>query len=521
MHQGEGGGAPVSVKIVRNTAYNTLGRIWGMLVSLVLVPFIIESIGVERYGIWALAGVITSYCALADLGFGTSFVKFIAGAAAAGDYRKIGSIVRTGHLFYFFLALCLLPAAVFGVGPLVRLLRIPAVLSSEASQVILLGVMAFALSMLASVPGAVYVGLQRMDISNIVGIAASFFHVIGTVYVISSGYGLRGLMLVAIAGTLLVWCVNWVVAVRLVPAAYFRQGAFDRGLLSEQLRYGLQLQVSRIANAVSFQADRLIISFFLGVGAVAFYQLGATFLQQVRQVPLLLVSALVPAVSELDQQDKDRHIRELYLRGSRYLIGIAVPLTVFIVAAAPEIIFIWMGLGFSLSVSVIRILALGYCCATVTGVASSIAAGTGRTDIDMRFGLVMAFLNIVVSIFLVRLIGFTGVVLGTSFALTAASCFFVRIFHRELIKIPIRDFARLFIIPCIAALCASVVYGVFDVLFPRDLPAGRVVLLWLLAAKAVLFFSTSGAVMMVRGYFDEYDRMLVRKGMRSIFNHGS
>jgi O-antigen/teichoic acid export membrane protein len=482
---------------------------------------IIGYIGVERYGVWAIVGVITSYCGLLDLGFGTSFVKFIAAAAAGNETRTIGTIVTTGLLLYLALGLCLSLGAVFFADQAVRIVRIPPELSAEASRVVVLGVIAFSLSMIASVPAAVQTGLQRMDIANGLSFAMSALNIVGTVYVLKAGFGLQGLMTVAVLIAGVTCCLNALVAVHLVGAANFMHWGIDRHLLRLQMRYGAQLQVSRIANLISFQADRLIISFFLGIGPVAFYQIGASLLQQARQLPLLLISALVPAVSELDRRNNTARIRELYVRGSRYLIGSSVPLTVFIAAAAPDIIFVWMGLGFSLSASVIRILAVGYCAATVTGVASSIAAGTGRTDIDMKFGLVMAALNIVVSVTLVRVMGFSGVIVGNSLSLTIASCLFVRMFHKQVIALPVSAFYRLCVKPCVSAVGALAACWLIDLVWRHDASSGRVVLLWILGVKAGFFCVVYAALMQRQGYFDAYDRGLVKGGLRVLFRYGT
>ena len=65
-------------KIVKNTIFNIVGRLCGILTVLFLTPYIINSIGVERYGIWAIAVAITGYFGLLDFGLGESFVKYIA-----------------------------------------------------------------------------------------------------------------------------------------------------------------------------------------------------------------------------------------------------------------------------------------------------------------------------------------------------------------------------------------------------------------------------------------------------------
>ena len=65
-------------KVITNTAFNMLGKVWGILVALFMTPYIVHHIGVDRYGVWALVSVVTSYFGLLDFGIGSSYVKYIA-----------------------------------------------------------------------------------------------------------------------------------------------------------------------------------------------------------------------------------------------------------------------------------------------------------------------------------------------------------------------------------------------------------------------------------------------------------
>ncbi|MCG8429582.1 MAG: oligosaccharide flippase family protein, partial [Candidatus Omnitrophica bacterium] len=106
-----------SQKIIHNTFYNALGRMWTMLAAVALTPYIMHHIGVERFGIWAVVGVITGYFGLFDLGVGTSFIKYIAQYHASGDEESISRVVTAGCLFYFLFALLLIVASFFLVEP--------------------------------------------------------------------------------------------------------------------------------------------------------------------------------------------------------------------------------------------------------------------------------------------------------------------------------------------------------------------------------------------------------------------
>lgn len=65
----------LSQKTIRNTLFNLIGRFWAMFVALLLTPYIVSKLGTQRFGLWSLVSVITSYFGLLDLGIGVSFMK--------------------------------------------------------------------------------------------------------------------------------------------------------------------------------------------------------------------------------------------------------------------------------------------------------------------------------------------------------------------------------------------------------------------------------------------------------------
>ena len=114
----------ISQKIIRNTIFNTIGRFWVILVALFLTPYIIGHIGVDRFGIWAIVGVLTGYFGLLDFGIGTSFVKYISQFYAKEDYKKINQVVNTGFIFYSIFAASIITLGFFIINPLLNFFNI-------------------------------------------------------------------------------------------------------------------------------------------------------------------------------------------------------------------------------------------------------------------------------------------------------------------------------------------------------------------------------------------------------------
>lgn len=510
----------ISHKIVRNTLFNTMGRVWAVLIGLILTPYIISRLGVERYGVLALLGGVTGYFGLFDFGISASFVKYIAEFYARKEYEKINEVVNTGVTFYFIFGVLVFASSLIFMEPVLSLLRMPPGIHKEAAFVFIAGMGIFSLSSALGAFSSVLSGLQRMDVTNFIGVAVSVPNIAGTIFVLEKGYGLPGLMVNSLVTTLLSNAANIMAAFGLLPELKFNLFLFSRDLFKKLFSFGYKLQVSRLANLISFQTDKFLITGFLGVGLVTYYQLGSTIVSQARQLPLLLVSALIPAVSELEAREGGKALVKVYLRGSKYLISLSTPLLVLVAVNASVFMLAWMGQGYEKASAVIRFLCIGYYMATVTGVASSIAAGVARTDLDMKFGILMAGLNLLLSVALIIKFGFLGVLTGTATALTISSLYYIRLFHAYL-EIPVKNFAVLFIKPVSACILPSLLtYALNSSLRSSAVSQGRLLMLCLAGADCVLFLAVYAVTIFRSGYFDEYDRMVLNDKiplMRHIF----
>ena len=504
---------PISQKIIRNTIFNTIGRFWGILVALFLTPYIIGHIGVDRFGIWAIVGVLTGYFGLLDFGIGTSFVKYISEFYAKEDYEKINQVVNTGFIFYAILAVFIIILGFFIINPLLNFFNIPSNLYGEASFVFLLGIVLFSISNALSVFRAIQTGLQRMDITNKVAIAVSIPNIAGAIFFLERGYGLPGLMVNNAIILAISSITSIIIAFKILPELRFNPFLFiSRKMLKKLFGFGYKLQFAKVADIITFQTDRLLIAYFLNIGLVGFYQLGSSITQKMRQVPLLLVSAMLPAASEMDAKQEKRKLQELYIKGSKYLIFVSFPLVFFVIVSAHLIMLIWMGSGYQKSAWIIQLLAIGYLVNLIGGGGVSVAAAIAKPEFQMRAALITAISNIILSITLIIVIGFIGVAIATTVSLIIGPIYFFMKLHSHL-QILLKNFIReVVLMPLIASfLSALLIHGVNSGIMSANLPSNRLTNLCIFASGGILFLGIYLAVILRSKYLDECDLDLLKR----------
>ncbi len=449
-----------SRKLVTNTFFNLLGRCWSFLITLLLTPYILSHLSVGDFGTWVLLSIFISSFNLLDLGLGSAFVKYISEYYTYEDYDRINRVLFSGLIFYCVFGAALVAIGLILEGPLFQVFHI-----SGASEVYLFVLISCAVSNIGAMLLSVFKGIQRMDKSNSIEIRLSILNAIGTVFFLQAGWGMFGLAVNALVNVCLGLVLTWWAVGRAVPQISIGWH-FDGKLLREMFAYGVKIQVSRLGGLICFQVDKLIISRVLGTASVSFYEVSSRLTSFMRAVPLVMISALIPATSELGARNDRARILQTYLLASKYVAMITVAMVAFLVLEARSVLTLWLGNGFEQSVILVQILAIGYGVNVLGGAASQTGAGVGRPEFDMRSTVLLAILNPILSILLVRQAGAPGAAAGTSFALIISAGYLLVTFHRNYVGNTVRTILQdVYFRPIVAGGLANVaVLGLHRVL---------------------------------------------------------
>ncbi len=485
--------------------FNIVGRFWSFVILFVLTPYIIHHIGVERYGVWAIIAVLTGYLGLFDLGISTSFVKYIAEYYTSGDDGRINRVVNTGFLFYLLFSILVVSLGLAFIDTIFSLFHIPAPLYHEAVFAFSLGLILFGVSNSFNVFAAIQNGLQRMDIGNKVAIAVSIPGVAGTVIALENGYGLPGLMINNAFVVLLTSIINVIIAYRIFPAFHFSPFALsDRETFQRLFRFGYRVQLSAVAGVIHFQMDKFLLAFFLNVSRVTYYTVASQTASSIREIPLILLRAILPAASEIDAVRDRGALDELYFRSMKYIVLVGVCLLTVTIQFADPFLFLWLGPGYEISAVTLKILMVGYFFNILTGPGFFILNGMGKPQYGMRSSILAAVLNLFLGVTLVIGIGYYGVVLGTTLSMMMAALYFIVTYHRVM-NVSLRLMVhRIFLKPCLSG-------GI--VLFVMALPILQIQSFsWtILAGVSSLSIILFGALILMFRYFDAFDRSLLER----------
>ena len=409
----EGSGA----RVVRNTLANGIGTLAGVLVSLALTPFLIDGLGTEGFGVWALAlslSVLGGYASMTDLGVEASVARYVAEARSDRDVQAAREVVSTAMAFFMAVAVVVAPILAALAFPLVGVFDISADLRDAAVLCFALMGAQLIFEMPARVFFAVLEGAQRYDVYQVLEVARAIVQSALYVVVLVTDLGVAGLAAATVLSSGVVMVIGWVAARRIVPDARVSIRDVRRDRFRTLVTFGGQYFFVRFAGTLYRQMDKAIVGIALGVAAVTYYEIANRVHQAASMVQSIAGSALMPATAYL-RANRER-LRELYLRGTNYAVAISMPVVAAGFIFAEDLIRTWVGDDLTEAAGPARLFLTYLAFVAFHAVGSVMLVGLGRMRFIIWVLIVFTVVNLGVSLALVGPLGVEGVILGTVIA---------------------------------------------------------------------------------------------------------
>jgi O-antigen/teichoic acid export membrane protein len=397
--------------VARGFSWGTMGQLIGVAGNLVLTPFIIHGLGIERYGIFVLVVTLTGMLNTFDGGVVGAASRYFSVYAGTDDRKSTTQLLVTFCVLLTVLGIIISTAAWFLSPVVVGFLNMSAIWRPQAIFLFrTLGILVTTL-FIHSLFQLVLNARQRYAWSTAAGLATYGAYVIGFVIVIEKGFGMWGVAFVFVGQQVLASALIIPVAVRYLDRRGI--GFIPWTKLRSILSFSGKVQVSGIAMLVVTEVDTLVIGGGLSVHALGVYSPGANFAGQLTSVAS---NGLAPAGVHLGNvyghEGEEGTFRE-FKRLQRMWVVAVTGWTMVGMAAAYFGIVAWLGPRFRLSGWICIVLLAGASVPLVTSLIGSYAEAVGKAGALARYGIVSMVLNIVLTVPMV-LLGSIGVVAATA-----------------------------------------------------------------------------------------------------------
>jgi O-antigen/teichoic acid export membrane protein len=493
--------------VAKNVGLSFLSQVWFVVLAIVTTPYIVETLGVDLYGLYIIVTTVLGYFLFLDLGLGAALIRYVAEYHAVDDFGKIGRLIRTALALYLVVGVVggvlIAVSATFLVD---HVLTLDATDTDLAKVAFLIAAVGFMVNLPGQTFSAVPTALQRFDIVFLRTVLLGTASIGGTVVVLALGYGLLAVLTVNLVVTTLTAALFYIRTRRLVPEVSFRPRVF-RPELRLLMGFGLLLAAQNASLRIVMQLDRLVVAAVAPIAAVTYYVVPLSLSQRIDSLVGNIGKATFPATSALFGQQDDRRIEELYLRAMKLTALIAIPVATILFVYAHEIMLLWLNAEFEAnSSSVLMILALANLLLAFRTVPAVLLASTNRMKIGTAFTLLSATTNLALVLALVPTLGYEGAawaVLGTAVIQIPPLYWYV---HSRVVSVRLAELVRASLLKPLAAAFALVP----AMLWVRSQTVSLAGLILVCLATLTAYFGLT----FLLGVYDARERALIRSLLR-------
>ncbi|MDQ0597444.1 O-antigen/teichoic acid export membrane protein [Streptomyces canus] len=421
--------APSDRTLLPAVGFSALAQVAPLLTNLVLTPYLIRHLGLDRFGVWSLVLVFLATLTVLDGGVGASLARFYAYHAARGDREGTGRLVSGALVLFVALGaavtgLCLLvtPAITAAAG-------VPPRLQGEAGQLLLALGALLTLALASNSSVALLQANGRFRALAGVSGGSCLAYVAAVIVLIDRGADLPLLAVLAAGRYLLVTVGGLCVGARHIRIR--RPLLPPRSERRDFWSYAVRMQLSGFTVFLNGEIDALVVVALLPVRYVGIYAAGYQVANALRSLPLYAFPPMLTRMTHVyAARGLPGAVREFHLLQPRWLPAV-LTYGVVTTAAVGLTVQIWLGPGLGLSGAVAAILMAGYSVQVAfTGTRTCFVRAIGRPGYETRYSWCSTVVNLVLTVPLTLVFGVVGVVLATSVGLMAGSTYFVVLCRR-------------------------------------------------------------------------------------------
>ena len=399
-------------RFARSVSLNALAAAVTGIAAIVLTPFLLHHLGVDAYGVWALAGSVVGYLELAELGFGAASTKLMAEDAGKRP-RLVSETLSTS--FAVLVALGLLGGGItvcLAIGA-PHWFNIPRGLEASSTAVFL----ALGISLSVSIPGDTFGGAlaayQRYDLRSLSNLLLVAVTTVLTVAAVEAGGTLIAVAVVTATVSIAMHPIRRLMLYRVDPDVHISRKFVSRTRLGVVAKFSGWMMLAQMTGAISFGIDLVIIGAVLNIRDVALYAIGSKLGQLAQRALNEVSTVLLPEAASLAKEGEHEEVGNLLIDGTRLTMLVGIPFALVTGILARAAVRAWVGRGYDHAATVLAIFSLVAALWTVINPVEAVVIAAGNIR---RFALSMtaqAVVNVTATVVLVSVIGLPGPALGT------------------------------------------------------------------------------------------------------------
>lgn len=428
--------------------------------TLIIVPILITSLRKEQFAILALVTPFLRYGfnGVFDCGIATGVVRHTSRSFAASEVEDTNRSVSSAFVLYLVFGGALI-CLYYILGPLLM----PLVIRTNSEFYVLAqivfgrAVWIYLLFSLSNPFFSVLMGVQKVEATHWIGTASLLIELGGILLLVPMGITLSRVMWIYAGNATFSLLLSGFLACIYFPALRVSWKYVSLARVGGILKYGAQFSMTTLVAILGPVLDKLILSRYVGLNAVAFYEAATRLVDLLRRATQLFLLPLFPMAGATQDTHTEVERHNFYIKAFSANLLVSCGLYLIPASLAIAIFRVWLGPGSRVAALAFFSLCIAVFCQALAGPICMMFAGIGKLKPLLVTAVAGLFLNVTVSPILAHYFGFVGVLCGTVIAYGVVSLLFlVWTLGIPEFAIPWRHLFRLGWLPILAGLLPGI-----------------------------------------------------------------
>ncbi|MBC8393735.1 MAG: oligosaccharide flippase family protein [Deltaproteobacteria bacterium] len=409
-------------KLFRNTIVGWVEMAILLLSALVIPPILITRLGKEGYGVWALAGQVTAYLAVLDLGVSSSVGRFVAKYSVVKDSANLARTINSAILLFLASSILVVLASLILRTVFSGYFNFSPTYYSIRKSLILWGGIGVALAFPLRIGMGVLEGFHHFHFIYLFRAIGALLKLtlIALLFGVLRNENLLLLLFVGITATILPNLLMCMYAYKKLLDMPFGFGQVNYSNIKEIWSLSMLTLVGTFGALLFNQGQIIGVGKIVGPESVTIYAIPVMLLTYGRMAVSYMATAFRPLASHMQALDQHEYLRKFNIFGTKVSFIICLFLSVIIIVFGQMFLRLWLfstqlqNEDFLQISSVLSIMVIGFAFGTPQIVTISMLLGTSRQRIYAVVSLAASILGLFIGVFLMlkTSLGLYGMAVG-------------------------------------------------------------------------------------------------------------
>lgn len=437
-----------------------------IIINLIYTPFMIKILGDSEYGIYSLVASIIAYLNLLSLGFGASYIRFYS------KYKMQNDDVGISKLNGLYLIVFTIMGVIAFTAGLIMAFNVKIFFNDTYAtndlQLAKILMIFLAINLFFSLFGSVFnsyvTSQEKFIFQKLINIGKTVLSPLLCIVFLLNGYGSIGMVIITTFISIFIDVINILYCfIKLKMRISFKD--IKISLLKEIAVFSIFIAINQLIDQINWQTDKIILGKMLNASAVAIYTVGSTINSLYLNFSTAISNVFAPKIHRIEnseklENEKNEEHTDLFIKVGRIQFFILSLILTGFIFFGKYFIKIWAGDNYSLSYYITLLLICPVTIPLCQNIGIEIQRAKNKHQFRSIVYLIMAIVNVFISIILCYFIGNIGTAIGTAISLLLANGLIMNIYYHKKMGINIIKFWKSIfsilpslIIPLIIGIC--------------------------------------------------------------------